>query len=808
MQVSTKKNLQVSTKRYMYYTFHGKQVKGSDSNEFLLSNKECVVNAEVFRKILDICPRKKGKDFIKVPNDDDTLTLLIGLGYSGPLHKYTNIENVDYPSLIWEDIAYQIDHRQEKKSRRENMPYPRFTKVIIDYFLFKIKSLKKLKFQHLHTIKDDGVVSRLKFVRIGEAVQQYGLPIHATMLNIDIIKSESYQRVTKKETTISAADNIIPIPDLALELDNSISLTKAEKEAVAREVNATHEKIVSEAILEPTRRRQTGVTIRDTSSILKKKTLDPSKKLKGVLTLTPAEQEAGDIMEALKESRKTSRRQSGTGGSDEGTGEIPRVPDESTVVFAISSERTDTKPGVPDKEEIIHKEGADETRENSDRDADAEDDDEEIESDSKDIYKYKIKVRKDADVEMKDAKTIKEKEDLSVSFDYGTQFLNLSQDEETFKKPPVTSTTSELQQTTPIPTTIPTTPINTKAPSIPEITPLIAVSLRVTKLEQDVSKLKKTDHFAALASIQSQVHTIIDKYLALKEFDLKSALFKATHENKSANRNPTNYRLYHALMEALIEDENAMDKDVANTGKTSKMKRTRDSESAKKPSTTNENFKGKAPKKDSKTGKSAPSEEPVEKPTKEVSMDEKPTEDIPSPDDMHVLDLEDTDNAHIPKVDLVNPEGHRIVPDISKPFPLGGPSGQYDISAPYGITHWWFRRKELHINNHRVSSDRHIVRSHMRILSVISIKSYERYDYNYLNEIVLLRADYNEYKILENDFKNIHPNDFEDLKILHLQKHLSDANEFTMKMKILLEPSSNKLLVGSYKDEVGDTLYQ
>ncbi|GKD62585.1 hypothetical protein Tco_1300094 [Tanacetum coccineum] len=37
------------------------------------------------------------------------------------------------------------------------------------------------------------------------------------------------------------------------------------------------------------------------------------------------------------------------------------------------------------------------------------------------------------------------------------------------------------------------------------------------------------------------------------------------HANKSFNRNPANHRLYHALIEALIEDENIMDKGVANT---------------------------------------------------------------------------------------------------------------------------------------------------------------------------------------------------------------------------------------------------
>ncbi|GKA68337.1 hypothetical protein Tco_0768254, partial [Tanacetum coccineum] len=37
----------------------------------------------------------------------------------------------------------------------------------------------------------------------------------------------------------------------------------------------------------------------------------------------------------------------------------------------------------------------------------------------------------------------------------------------------------------------------------------------------------------------------------------------------------------------------------------------------------------------------------------------------------------------------------------------------YDISAAYGITHWWFRRKEFYINKHNEPSDREAVRSQM-----------------------------------------------------------------------------------------------
>ncbi|GJR30304.1 putative reverse transcriptase domain-containing protein [Tanacetum coccineum] len=66
--------------------------------------------------------------------------------------------------------------------------------------------------------------------------------------------------------------------------------------------------------------------------------------------------------------------------------------------------------------------------------------------------------------------------------------------------------------------------------------------------------------------------------VALKEFDLKSALFKHMNKNKNANRNPANYHLYHAIMEALIADEDAMDKEVAVKVKDHKRKHDSDDE--------------------------------------------------------------------------------------------------------------------------------------------------------------------------------------------------------------------------------------
>ncbi|GKG41614.1 hypothetical protein Tco_0473365, partial [Tanacetum coccineum] len=72
-----------------WYTI--KKVQDTDSYEFLLANKKCTINAEVFRTILNICPRVEGVDFTDVLDDETALTFLIDLGYKGSLNRHTNM---------------------------------------------------------------------------------------------------------------------------------------------------------------------------------------------------------------------------------------------------------------------------------------------------------------------------------------------------------------------------------------------------------------------------------------------------------------------------------------------------------------------------------------------------------------------------------------------------------------------------------------------------------------------------------------------------------------------------------------------
>ncbi|GJT00276.1 hypothetical protein Tco_0821445 [Tanacetum coccineum] len=89
-----------------WYTI--KKVPDTDSYEFLLANKKCIVNAKVFRTIFDICPRVEGVDFADVPNDDTALTFLIDLGYKGPLNRHTNMF-VDHMHQPWRTLATIIN---------------------------------------------------------------------------------------------------------------------------------------------------------------------------------------------------------------------------------------------------------------------------------------------------------------------------------------------------------------------------------------------------------------------------------------------------------------------------------------------------------------------------------------------------------------------------------------------------------------------------------------------------------------------------------------------------------------------------
>nr|GEW19620.1 hypothetical protein [Tanacetum cinerariifolium] len=299
------------------------------------------------------------------------------------------------------------------------------------------------------------------------------------------------------------------------------------------------------------------------------------------------------------------------------------------------------------------------------------------------------------------------------------------------------------------------------------------------------------------------------------------------NENKSFNENPANHALYHVIMKALIKDEIAMDKRVADTIKNhkrqhdddkhpsagpnqGKRRRTKESESSMKPSTTKKTSRGKAPSKSSKTGKSASAKEPVEEPIAEVEMDN--VINTANKDMVHDVYQPQDDSTQAkdkdPKKDC--PEGDRYPFDLTKPLPLKGcpdhltvvveyffnndleflkasdPEKKYTTSitkakaARYEIVGiedmvptLWSTTKVGYVKDaKRGSSTRVTSVSYGINLSVKSISVKKQHGYGHLEDIVVRRADRQLYKFKKGDFVNLHLNDIEDMLLLVVQHKL------------------------------------
>nr|GEV04002.1 retrovirus-related Pol polyprotein from transposon TNT 1-94 [Tanacetum cinerariifolium] len=204
---------------------------------------------------------------------------------------------------------------------------------------------------------------------------------------------------------------------------------------------------------------------------------------------------------------------------------------------------------------------------------------------------------------------------------------------------------------------------------------------------------------------------------------------------------------------------------------------------------------------------------PVSSIPKDLHMDD----DTALDEQVHSSDDEDIGNDHIPKYQME--ECYKLLTDkvdesiirynVSKPLPLGGPPGQVTIQSDFffnkDLEYLRYNRKggrhALSISKMKVAyypdvgleqivpdqmwieeeckhsseGDLKAVRTHMWILSVVKIKVFSMYGYDYMKKIVLRRANLNEHIIAEKDFKYMYPSDFEDLDgTLHQNDEASD----------------------------------
>nr|GEY71634.1 hypothetical protein [Tanacetum cinerariifolium] len=86
---------------------------------------------------------------------------------------------------------YQVEHKDAKKSNE--MYYPRFTKVIVNFFMTKDQSILRRNKVNWHFARDDHMFTMIKLVSRHQNTQQYGAILPVELTNEAIRNSESYK---------------------------------------------------------------------------------------------------------------------------------------------------------------------------------------------------------------------------------------------------------------------------------------------------------------------------------------------------------------------------------------------------------------------------------------------------------------------------------------------------------------------------------------------------------------------------------------------------------------------------------------
>nr|GEV61612.1 hypothetical protein [Tanacetum cinerariifolium] len=791
---------------FMQQFWHSiKKVQDTNSYKFLLANKKCVVNVDVFRTILDICPRVEGVNFTDVPYDDTRLVFLIKLGYKGPLHKHTNmfVDRMHHP---WRTLAAIINKCLSGKTSSNDILRLQRKKIVDDF---------------------------QETVDVSKKSEPEPEPVK---------RKTASRRVVKKKVTISVDDNIIPDPDVALELGKSISSAESkEEEEVAKQVHATHTMIVTEFIPEYAKKKTSNRSLKS--------------KLKG-------------------------------------------VPGESTVVSTTSSEGTGTKPGVLDEEKDITEENVIlewgskqeskyleedqlDDEEKDDKEGDADDEDDETESDENDIYKYNICVPPLTTLPLP-----------SVS---ATPPIP-QQTTTPIPSPPIITDASTI--TTAIPESDALSAIQLRVAKLKKdvselkkidisTKALAALKTQVPYVVDNYLRSRVGDVFQK--ELKKHTADLIQKYSLQQILELPKKQTPTVDLEQESKKNPSDIlkikkeqvekqkmseftikSTNKATLKEFDQKKRSLQDHACKQGKKTKRKRTNELESSKKPSTTKETPKGKDLSKGSKTGKSALAKEPVEEPIAEVVMDDAADDVVrdddqpqdtskpkttktsnpkwfmqpprpPTPDPewnkhQYVLNrlkidnltqdillgpaynllkgrcsssieleyhFQECFNALTDKLDWNNPEGDRYSFDMSKPLPLHGHLGHLTIVADYffnndleylksydpektyttSITKTKATRSQLN------KFSKHNVYSTNKTLGVKSVSVKKLHGYGHLEEIVVKRADHQLYKFKECDFIDLHLNDIENMLLLAKSRH----KEMGQDLQLSVESYQKKL---------------
>ncbi|GKA73487.1 hypothetical protein Tco_0779789 [Tanacetum coccineum] len=318
--------------------------------------------------------------FEEPPLEEEILSFIRDLGHTGEI-KFLSDVNVNHMHQPWRSFAaiinkclsgktialeslqlslYQVENKNSKKNN--DMYYPRFTKVIVDYFMAKDQGIPRRNKMFWHYVRDDFMFTIVRVISKHQDTQVYGaiLPQHLT--NQAMLEFEAYmtyrayatgEKTPKPKTTKKKADSESSPKTKSTQASKGkriTTLAKGDKPAKKKQ-SATKSK---------------GLTVLSEVALTEAQQMKIAIERSKIQTHSSHASGLGDGVDI--QSKVPDEQQQNISGTNEGAGDKPEVPDVPEYRSESEEESWTYSQGEDDEDNDEH---------DSENDNDDEDDDQE-----------------------------------------------------------------------------------------------------------------------------------------------------------------------------------------------------------------------------------------------------------------------------------------------------------------------------------------------------------------------------------------------------------------------------------------------
>ncbi|GJR95916.1 hypothetical protein Tco_0268090 [Tanacetum coccineum] len=748
-----------------------------------------------------ICSVLPDQDFIEPPSDEELVPFIQETGYSGKcdmlsaihtdqMHqpwrtfaaiinrcisgKTTGLDrlkllraqilwgmfyqkNVDYVALLWEDFMFQADNRDISPARKEHMPYPRFTKVIINHFIFKDKTISMRNMINLHTIRDDSLLGTLKFVSKTEDYQKYRALILNEMINQDIKDSKAYKTYIAFATGQAA-------PKKARKFKKS-TLPSKKLSFVIEEEPAKKSKQAKKLAKKSTTVPTTSVVIKDTLGVSMSKKKAPAKvdRDKGIdLLFDVALLEDAHLKKAHKKSKQDSHMLHAS-SSSEGVGSQPKGDSEDDD--SNDNDRDDVRKNDDDDvDSDAEASDSERTDSNEDVNPNLNQNDDEEEDDEEELKDLVHKKEGKGDAEMTDVgHDEKSYEQVKVDAHVILTATHVTQKTEVVSMMNVKVRHEEPSIQTPSLLIVP----ETSTAAATTILPKEVSDFTTPVIQRTITE--SLDN-VVLAKSSSQLQLTYEATTSLTKFELKKILLNKLQKNQGLKKRKTSKDVEPSKGLKLKESRKGTKSQSKSSSKSVQAKESVfeavDTDMPRNQGSDLEHLVGPAFN--------------LLKGTCRSRMELK-------------YHFEECYKVVTNRLDWNNPEGREYPFDLSKPLPLIKDRGRQVVLVDYLFNNDLEYMKGRSSSSKYMTSttktkaakyddiqgikdmvSKHDVFSTKRIIAVTHVKVMKWYDYGHLEEIEVRREDQKLYKFKEGDFPRLNLRDIEDMLLLLVQKKISN----------------------------------